>query len=179
MGKNTMPVQKLRQGTVLDDFEVQERIGTGPHAEVYRARHVSSGDIVALKVEDPMKILQHEASVLESFQGSQYACMFFKFVKVDSLTVSGSQCGLLAMELLGTDFSSTRKALAFANPDGKVPLQIASKMAVQMVRAVRDFHRTTLCVHRDVVSCLFIAYFNHGLETFEFCNKKWTSQGFV
>ncbi len=66
-------VASLTEGDRIDDFEIHERLGEGAFASVYRARQISLGRDVALKVSRNMG---HEARTMASLEHANIVQVF-------------------------------------------------------------------------------------------------------
>jgi len=139
------PDAKIQSGTVIGKYKIETRLGLGPHAEVYKVD--TAHGVAAMKIENPIATLKHEATVLKAFSQRKtlYSCDFFEFVE------ESKYGAYLVMELLGEDISSYRKRQKSKRLDPDSLAQIS----IQMVRALQAFHSAGF-VHRDIKPSNFV-----------------------
>ncbi len=134
---------KLEQGTRIDRYTVEELLGTGGMAAVYRVRHAELNTVHALKVilteaEDPLlreRLLQEgRAQGLVRHPGVLSV--------TDMVDVQGSP-GLIL------EFVEGGLSLAELLRDGPVPLDEARRLGRAILEGVAAAHRHGL-VHRDL-----------------------------
>ncbi|MEZ6116400.1 MAG: serine/threonine-protein kinase [Pirellulaceae bacterium] len=128
---------------ILGAYRLQEMIGTGGTARVFRATQVRTGEIVALKVVDHQRLgatelvqLNYESQIAQSLTHRH----------IVSTSACGSSQGFtyLAMELI--DGNDARKLVATA---GQLAIDDAIRIICQAATGLDYMHGQGL-VHRDV-----------------------------
>ena len=130
-------------GTVLDHFEILERIGAGGFGEVYRARDNHLGRVVAVKVLPDT--LAGDAERRERFRREAIAASALNhpnICTVHQLVETGGRF-LIVMELV------EGKTLYAALKDGPLPLDKLLPIALQITEALGEAHRAGI-LHRDI-----------------------------
>ena len=136
---------KRRKASIIGPFQIEEKIGGGGMASVFRARDIRTGDKVALKVierkiADPAvtrKFIE-EGKILRKLNHSNIV----KFIE------SGEHQGILylAMEFLeGKDLNRLSKE----TDEFPFPLDVNLKIAEQVLKALVYIHKNSV-LHRDV-----------------------------
>ena len=132
-------------GTVIDRYEVIERIGKGGFGAVYRARHVHTLREVALKLLDPAATT--DATVLMRFKREAQVVTTINsphVVEVFDYGVLPSGQAFLVMELLdGSDLSSV------IEPTSKLGVARALAIADQLLDGLGAVHAAG-AIHRDL-----------------------------
>lgn len=129
---------------ISDRFEVFESLGQGTSAVVYRARQLSSGSEVALKVlrirdEELLRIAREEYELLRSVEHPHivHALDFFTF----------SQGAVLVLDYFK---GSSLEAAVLALPERHLQEHVSQRLFAALLRAVEHLHITMGIIHRDV-----------------------------
>jgi len=128
---------------INDRYEVVKRLGKGGYGEIYQARDVTNGQLVAVKVErvtKPGNLLEEE-KILRSLneRGAHY---------VPRLISSGrhnDMVNFIVMELLGENLSVLRRR----QPTHKFSKLTTMALGLQMLRAIKEVHDLGY-IHRDI-----------------------------
>jgi Tol biopolymer transport system component len=133
----------LEAGTRLGPYEIQASIGAGGMGEVYRARDTRLDRTVAIKILPPQ--FAGDPSLRERFDREARLISSLNHPHICALFDVGEQNGVafLVVEHLEGETLATRLE------KGKLPLEQALKVAVQLAGALDAAHRTGV-VHRDV-----------------------------
>lgn len=133
-------------GTVVGgSFEVVARIGRGAMGEVYGARHVTSGEAVALKVM--LSALSRDATMVERFRREALAAGAIRDAGVVRVFDHGSTDEgrlFIAMELLEGETLAARIAR-----EGHLPVSDALFVGMGVARVLGHAHAAGV-VHRDL-----------------------------
>lgn len=131
----------LRQGLVSRRYRIKEKLGAGSFGTVYLALDVSTGNLVAVKVE-PAKTqhpqLLHEAKILKAMQG---VTGFPKLYWYGHL----GDCVAMVMERLGP----TLDAVFCSWGKRHFPVNLVAMFGIQLVKRLRALHEAGF-IHRDV-----------------------------
>ena len=137
---------ELQPGMVIrGKYEIQERLGAGGMATVYRARHLAFDEIVAIKVvasrlgddEDFLRRFRNEAVVARRFQHPHA-------VRVDDLDTTEDGRPYIVMEYVRG--SNLREVV---RREGALDLRRAVTLARQVASALAAAHDLGI-VHRDI-----------------------------
>jgi serine/threonine-protein kinase len=136
----------LLVGKILDNrFQILEKLGEGGTGVVYRARQVSLGRMVALKLLSPAVV--SDSSWIKRFEVAARGVAALNHpnhIRVYDLGQTKEGYVYLAMELLrGRDLREELDAV------GKIPPERALRIATQAARAVGDAHAHGI-LHRDI-----------------------------
>ena len=133
----------FKPGTVLDHFEIVERLGSGGFGDVYRARDTRLGRTVAIKVlpedftRDPER---RERFRLEAIAASAlnhpHICTIHDFIEAEGRH-------LIVMELV--EGRTLHEILA----EGPLPASRAIALAMQIASALAEAHAAGI-LHRDI-----------------------------
>jgi eukaryotic-like serine/threonine-protein kinase len=133
----------FKPGTVLDHFEIVERLGSGGFGDVYRARDTRLGRTVAIKLlpedfaRDPDR---RERFRLEATAASAlnhpHICTIHDFIEAEGRH-------LIVMELV--EGRTLHEILA----DGPLPASKAINLAMQIASALAEAHAAGI-LHRDI-----------------------------
>jgi serine/threonine protein kinase len=129
----------MRIGTVIESYEILEKLGTG---EVYRARHTVTGHYTAIK-----RLIPAGAGDLERFTQEAVAAARIDdagIVRVLERLAAPDGSTLVVMELL-----EGKTLAARLEQEGRVPLETAALLGRQIARAVAAAHRAGI-VHGDL-----------------------------
>jgi serine/threonine protein kinase len=130
------------EGDVIDEkYKIVKRLGKGGYGEIYSARHIRTGDSVAVKVErlsKPGNLLEEER-ILRNLKGCKY---------VPRLLSTGrhkDQVNYMIMDLYADNLSSLRRK----QPDHRFSLTTTALLAIQTIRSVKEVHDRGY-LHRDI-----------------------------
>eukprot|EP00899_Mesostigma_viride_P018012 jgi/Mesvir1/26211/Mv02394-RA.1 len=132
----------------LDDYEIQGVIGSGKYSTVYRARKVSTGEVVALKKIMIFEIMDsnaradciNEVKILQSLNHPNIICYKESFLANNELNIvlEWAQAGDLT------------ELIKKAQEEGRlIPEREIWKMFVQVCDAIRHMHAKRM-MHRDI-----------------------------
>ncbi|OHT16458.1 Casein kinase I [Tritrichomonas foetus] len=125
----------------IGKFTIQRMIGQGGFGDIYGVKDNDTSQMFAMKCEMNLNRttgLAHEIRILKSLQGSP---MFPRIISIGE----NEKCKYFVMELLGPSISKIRRR----NIDQKFPLDIALRIAIEMLRCIRQLHRRGF-IHRDI-----------------------------
>lgn len=144
-GKTATPwAAELAPGSVLDEYRLIERLGSGGMGAVYRALHIRLDKEIALKVIQPR--WRRNASMIERFEREMKAIGKLKHPHIVQATDAGEAGGVLylAMELeQGTDLHE------YVKNHGPLPVTAACEYIRQAALGLQCAHDAGV-VHRDV-----------------------------
>lgn len=145
-GEKPRPVPRVdvRIGSMLNEYRLLERLGSGGMGAVYRALHVRLDKEVALKVIQPLR--GHDARLRERFQREMKAIGRLRHPHIVLATDAGQAKDVLylVMELeQGEDLAS------YVRRQGPMPVVEACEYARQAALGLQGAHEAGL-VHRDV-----------------------------
>jgi serine/threonine protein kinase len=130
---------------VIGDFEVQTKLGAGGMGAVYRARQVSLGRMVALKVL-PAHMIEDAESV-SRFQREARVAASLSHANLVRVFSAGEADGVhyIAMELIeGEDLGRRLKR------DGRLPASEALRICAEVARGLEHAWRSAHLIHRDI-----------------------------
>src|SRR3989338_8762608 len=125
---------------VRDRWKLIKKIGHGAFGEIFSARNLLTGEVVAIKFEKvgDREVLKLEVAVLKKLQSCPYVVRFIS-------------CGrhrdynYMVMELLGENISELRRA----QPNGRFSMLTSLKLSIWMLRAIERVHELGF-LHRDI-----------------------------
>ena len=139
------------KGTVLAErYEIERGIGRGGFSHVYRARHLGTGQHVAIKVLTPASDVQYRFAVKRFFLEARVTAGLTHPSTVRVFDFGQEDSGLvyLAMELL--QGCTLRDALRSRLAEGRAYTELeAGTIASSVLRSLSEAHRAGL-VHRDL-----------------------------
>jgi len=132
-------------GSVLDKYEVLEKVGEGGMATVYRGRHATLNRDVAIKVLHPhlssstrnRKRFAREARAIEHLRHANILEIF------DYSGTDAGECYIVTEFVMG----DTLSALLWRR--GRLPPEVAASIALDLARALSYAHREGI-LHRDL-----------------------------
>jgi serine/threonine-protein kinase len=132
-------------GSILDKYEVLQKVGEGGMATVYRGRHTTLGRDVAIKVLHPhlssstrnRKRFAREARAIEHLHHDNILEIF------DYSGAEAEDCYIV------TEFVGGRTLNAFMDEHGKLPSEIAAIIGLSLARALSYAHDSGV-LHRDL-----------------------------
>ena len=136
----------VRDPRTGDEYRVLELIGRGAYAEVYRAEHVRSGSLFALKVLQ----LHRAVSAKTRERHRREALLLLRLrhpnvVQVHAIIEGADGRIVMVMDLLvGRTLTRLRE-----DCDGKLPINTAIEIAIQVCSAIEAVHDVNV-VHRDL-----------------------------
>eukprot|EP01104_Vermistella_antarctica_P015649 TRINITY_DN5186_c1_g2_i1.p1 TRINITY_DN5186_c1_g2~~TRINITY_DN5186_c1_g2_i1.p1 ORF type:complete len:848 (-),score=214.51 TRINITY_DN5186_c1_g2_i1:44-2587(-) len=122
-------------------WKICRKIGQGAFGEIYSARNVVTGALVAIKVErvdSKKQVLKLEVAVLKKLQACPYVVSFVTCGRHNDYNY-------MVMELLGENISELRRR----QPQGRFSMQSTLKLGMQMLRAIEAVHDMGY-LHRDI-----------------------------
>eukprot|EP01112_Ceratiomyxa_fruticulosa_P016995 TRINITY_DN5216_c0_g2_i2.p1 TRINITY_DN5216_c0_g2~~TRINITY_DN5216_c0_g2_i2.p1 ORF type:complete len:522 (-),score=74.99 TRINITY_DN5216_c0_g2_i2:62-1627(-) len=122
-------------------WKVLKKIGAGAFGEIYSAKNIITGEMVAIKVErtdSKKQVLKLEVAVLKKLQGCAQVCRFITCGRFN-------EYNYMVMELLGENLSELRRR----QPDGRFSMGTTIKLGKQMLSALECVHDLGY-LHRDV-----------------------------
>ncbi|MCA9199847.1 MAG: serine/threonine protein kinase [Planctomycetales bacterium] len=128
---------------ILGAYRLQEMIGTGGTARVFRATQVRTGEVVALKVVDHQRLGANEIIQLK-YESQISQGLTHRHIVSTSACGTSQGFSYLAMELI--DGADARKIVASA---GQLAVDDAIRITCQAAMALEYMHGQGL-VHRDV-----------------------------
>lgn len=125
---------------VRDRWKLIKKIGHGAFGEIFSARNLLTGEVVAIKFEKvgDREVLKLEVAVLKKLQSCPYVVRFIS-------------CGrhrdynYMVMELLGENISELRRC----QPNGRFSMLTSLKLSIWMLRAIERVHELGF-LHRDI-----------------------------
>ena len=132
-------------GSILDKYEVLQKVGEGGMATVYRGRHTTLGRDVAIKVLHPhlssstrnRKRFAREARAIEHLRHDNILEIF------DYSGAEAEDCYIV------TEFVGGRTLNAFMDEHGKLPSEVATIIGLSLARALTYAHDSGV-LHRDL-----------------------------
>ncbi|OHS97121.1 CAMK family protein kinase [Tritrichomonas foetus] len=137
-------IQTITQGTIVDDFEILEQVGSGAFSKVHIARHVPTNLYCAAKV------ISMEKMGDEEFVGMMREVSIF--MQVDHPYI----CNLYRMTLhepfliFFIEFANRGTMLDYVNSKKGLNEFEAQHYFIQIYAALRHLHIYHFCVHRDM-----------------------------
>jgi len=132
-------------GTVLDKYEIVEKVGEGGMATVYRGRHQTLNREVAIKVLHPhlsastrnRRRFAREARAIEHLTHDNILTIF------DYSGVDANDCYIV------TEFVEGKTLHELVDERGLLPSEIAAVLALDLAHALAYAHRSGI-IHRDL-----------------------------
>lgn len=132
-------------GTILDKYEVLQKVGEGGMATVYRGRHTTLGRDVAIKILHPhlssstrnRKRFAREARAIEHLRHDNILEIF------DYSGADAEDCYIV------TEFVGGRTLTGFMDEHGRLPSEVASIIGIALARALTYAHDAGV-LHRDL-----------------------------
>lgn len=124
-----------------------KKIGQGAFGEIFQAKNIVSGELVAIKVErldSKKQVLKLEVAVLKKLQDCPYVCRFLTCGRFD-------EYNYMVMELLGENLSELRRR----QPGGFFSISTTFRIGIQMLKAIEAVHNLGY-LHRDVKPSNFV-----------------------
>ncbi|XP_078431869.1 CDK-activating kinase 1AT [Wolffia australiana] len=121
-------------------YEIMERVGSGAYSDVYRARRISDGQIVALK-----EIHDHQ-SALREIEALQILNHSPNVVHLLEYFWQEDEDAVLVLEFLVADLASV---IRHGNRSGGIAAAEVKQWMIQTLRAVDECHRNGV-IHRDL-----------------------------
>lgn len=127
---------------ITQRYEILERIGSGAYSDVYRARRLSDGLIVALKEIHDYQSAFREIEALQILHNSP------NIVTIHEYFWREDEDAVLVLEFLRTDLASVIRD-ANRNREGGIPIGETKQWMIQILRGLDACHRNSI-VHRDL-----------------------------
>jgi len=132
-------------GSILDKYEVLQKVGEGGMATVYRGRHTTLGRDVAIKVLHPhlssstrnRKRFAREARAIEHLRHDNILEIF------DYSGADAEDCYIV------TEFVGGRTLTGFMDEHGRLPSEIATIIGIALAEALAYAHDASV-LHRDL-----------------------------
>jgi hypothetical protein len=144
-GASILPTSPAPLREVIGDFEVLGKLGAGGMGAVYRARQISLGRMVALKVL-PAQFIEDADSVAR-FQREARVAASLSHAHLVKVYAAGEAegCHYIAMELIeGEDLGQRIKR------DGRLPAPEALRIIADVARGLQYGWQSAHLVHRDI-----------------------------
>jgi len=131
-------------GSVIDKYQIEEHLGSGGFAEVYRATHLLMRSPVALKVLDPLLVMDQPHLAEELCQEARYSAMINhpNVVRVFDVT-HNARLTYIVMEFI--DGMSLAKAIS----RGPLHLRDTLRIALDVCAGLKAAQEKGL-IHRDI-----------------------------
>ncbi|POO00905.1 Serine/threonine protein kinase [Trema orientale] len=127
---------------IIQKYEILERVGSGAYSDVYRARRLSDGLIVALKEVHDYQSAFREIEALQVLQSSPNVVVLHDYFWRED------EDAVLVLEFLRTDLASVIRE-AKKREDGGIGLGELKRWILQILSGVDACHRSMI-VHRDL-----------------------------
>jgi serine/threonine-protein kinase len=134
----------IQPGTHLSDYEVESTISQGGMAMVYRARRVSDGRIVALKVLREQ--YAQDAEFVERFQREARAVASLSHANMVQVYESGEAQGV---HFIAMEFVEGQDLKRYIREHGPLRVAEAVRIAVAVCEVLDFAHRRGI-IHRDI-----------------------------
>jgi hypothetical protein len=142
-----VPTRDHRSGTTIGNYVLQDRLGRGGMASVYRAVHTNLNEMVAIKILDPRFSAQpdmrrrflREAVVMREISSNNRHVVR----AIDFGTTSDGEAYMVMDHLSGTDLGELVKAV------GPLEWSRLAPIALQLCDALAVVHARDL-IHRDI-----------------------------
>jgi serine/threonine protein kinase len=134
----------LAAGSRLGSYEIREPIGAGGMGEVYRARDTRLGRDVALKIL--AGAYTHDQDRIRRFRQEATAASALNHPGILTIHEAGDADGC---QFIATEFVEGETLRQILNRRGRVPLNEALAIAVQVTAALAAAHKAGI-VHRDI-----------------------------
>ena len=131
------------QAALADRYRIEERIGRGGMAVVYRATDLATGGPVAIKVMRPE--LGYEDGVVERFRIEARVMGHLRHENIVEVRAHGEAGNILWFEMQLIDGSSLDRVIS----DGPLDWRRAARLIAQAAGALAYAHRSGV-IHRDV-----------------------------
>ena len=129
---------------IIQKYEILERVGSGAYSDVYRARRLSDGLIVALKEVHDYQSAFREIEALQILQSSPNIVVLHEYFWRED------EDAVLVLEFLRTDLASViSEAKKRGEEDGRIGLGEVKRWILQILSGVDACHRSMI-VHRDL-----------------------------
>jgi TolB-like protein len=134
----------LQIGRTLGSFQILAKVGAGGMGEVYRARDTRLGRDVALKILADAYTQDHDR--IRRFRQEATAASALNHPGILTIYEAGDADGC---QFIATEFVDGETVRQILNRRGRVPLNEALDIAVQVAAALAAAHKAGI-VHRDV-----------------------------
>ncbi|GMH13687.1 hypothetical protein Nepgr_015528 [Nepenthes gracilis] len=127
---------------ITQKYEIQERVGSGAYADVYKARRLSDGLFVALKEIHDYQSSFREIDALQILQNCPNVVVLHEYFWREG------EDAILVLEYLPTDLASVIGE-AKKNWEGGITVGEIKRWMIQILQGVDACHRNSI-VHRDL-----------------------------
>lgn len=123
----------------LEDYKVIKKLGTGAFGVVYKARHRTTGNLVAIKIEDAKKHsrLEHECDIYNQLGGKIGFPEIIEFKKIPNYNIC-------VMDYLGPSLEDL-----FEFSDKNFSVKTVLMIAIQLLNRIEELHNAGF-IHRDI-----------------------------
>ena len=126
---------------IISKYEILHRVGSGAYSDVYRARRLFDGAVVALKEVHDYQSAFREIEALQALAGDPNVVSLFDYFWRED------EDAVLVLEFLPTDLASV---IAAAKKSGAgIPVGELKRWMLQILSGVEACHRSSI-VHRDL-----------------------------
>ena len=142
---------------ISNKYELIEKLNEGSFGQVYKGKHVRTGELVAVKIErksDAGSSLKNEARIYQ-YLAKEPGFLNLKWYQTDE------QYSYLVVDLLVCSLTRLIKI------KGSLPLNIILKLGIQMIKRIETLHNKYL-LHRDIKPDNFMLGSNKQLYLIDF-----------
>ena len=142
---------------ISNKYELIEKINEGSFGQVYKGKHVRTGELVAVKIErksDTGSSLKNEARVYQ-YLAKEPGFLHLKWYQTDE------QYSYLVIDLLVCSLTRLIKI------KGQIPIKVVLQLGIQMIKRIETLHNKYL-LHRDIKPDNFMLGSNKQLYLIDF-----------
>ena len=142
---------------ISNKYELLEKLNEGSFGQVYKGKHVRTGELVAIKIErktDTGSSLKNEARVYQ-YLAKEPGFLNLKWYQTDE------QYSYLVVDLLVCSLTRLIKI------KGQIPIKVVLQLGIQMIKRIETLHNKYL-LHRDIKPDNFMLGSNKQLFLIDF-----------